>query len=155
MIDLYDELLSLIEKEEMFAFFDFSLSLPEGRTVSGLCEISKPKSADSKTHYIALMFLIDAVEEILCHVVDEHINKIDWDDLRDSVPKITSILPMPYLSEHSGIYAREVDIYLFDDNLTRPFIERFQPLLAEVMGFKAETPVFWDDPPRDETTGAA
>ncbi|MHC1729581.1 MAG: hypothetical protein AB9866_26855 [Syntrophobacteraceae bacterium] len=149
MIDLDEELLSLLENDEMFAFFDFSLTLPEERTVSGLCKISRPKSADFQSYYISLLFMIDAAESRVCHVIDEHINQINWEDLRDSMPEIISILSMPYLSERSGIYFREIDIYLAVDKLTRPFIARFHPLLAGAMGLKAETPTYWDDMPQD------
>lgn len=153
IIDLDEELLNLLKKEEMFAFFDFSLNLPEAGTASGLCKVSRPRSADSGSYYISLLFLIDADEQRMPRAIDERINKINWKDLSHSVPEIKSILPMPYLSVRAGIYAREIDIYLSVNELTRAFVTGFQPLLARAMGLNAEAPVFWDDMPRDEKLG--
>lgn len=153
IIDLDEELLNLLKKEEMFAFFDFNLNLPEGGTASGLCKVSRPKSADSGTYYISLLFLIDADEPAMSRAIDERINKIKWEDLSRSVHEIKSILPMPYLSVRAGIYAREIDIYLTVNELTRAFVTGFHPLLAQSMGLNAEAPVFWDDMPRGEKLG--
>ncbi|MEN6439241.1 MAG: hypothetical protein ABFD97_11755 [Syntrophobacter sp.] len=150
IIDLDKEFLDSFKKEEMFAFFDITLRLPEERTASGLCKVSKPKSSDSHSYYISLLFLIDDADGTLCQALDGHINRINWDDLNTCVPEIVSVLPMPYLSKRSGIYIREIAIYLTTDKLTRPFVAQLGPLLARTAGIKAEKPTFWDDMPRDE-----
>jgi hypothetical protein len=150
VIDLDEEFSTLLKKEKIFAFFDFSLSLPGDQTASGLCKISRPKSADSKSHYISLLFMVDAADDPKSRSINEHMNGIDWGELNKSVVEVTSVLPMPSLSQRAGIYIREVDIYLGGDNFERLFFEKLIVSLARVAGLNAETPVFWDDFPRAE-----
>lgn len=149
IIDLDEEFLSLFKKEEMFAFFDFGLDLPGDRTASGLCKISRPKAADSDSYYISLLFMIDAAEDAVCQAIHEHIDRINWRELEASVPEIVTVLSLPHTSPRSGIYFREIDIYLSGDKLTKSFFAQFHPRLAEVAAFQAASPIFWDDMPRD------
>lgn len=149
VIDLDEEFFELLKKEEIFAFFDFNLSLPADRTVSGLCKISRPKSADSGSHYFAMVFMLDAVDDTVCHAISGYFKAIDWEDLRRSVPGIVSFVAMPYLSQSAGIYIKEVDVYLASGNLTRHFLEGFHSSLAGVMKISAENPIYWDDIPQD------
>ena len=149
IIDLDEEFLNLFKKEEMFAFFDFSLGLPEDRTIPGLCKISRPKSAGANSYYISMLLMIDVDDDTMCRLVDEYMNKINWKDLNVSMPEIVSVLPMPRLSTRAGIYFREVYIYLTADKLTKSFFAQFHPLFAGVTGFRAATPIFWDDMPQD------
>lgn len=149
IIDLDEEFLDLFNKEEVYAFFDFSLSLSEERATTGLCKISKPRSAGSKSYYISLLFMIDVSDDAECKDVDEYMEKIDWMALKAAVPGIATILPMPHLSPRSGIYFKIVDVYLTGNQLTRSFLDGFHPLFAKVAGFRAETPVYWDDMPQD------
>ncbi len=149
IIDLDEEFFDLLKKEEIFAFFGFSLSLPEDRTVSGLCKISRPKSADPKLHYFAMVFMLDAVDETVCRAMNEHFKTIDWEALRGSVPGIVDFVAMPLLSQRAGIYIKEVDVYLTAGNLTKPFLEGFHSSLARVMKLGAEDPIYWDDIPQD------
>lgn len=154
VIDLDEEFFALLKKEEIFAFFDFSLSLPGDQTASGLCKISRPKSADSKSHYISLLFMLDAADDPTCQSINEYINGIDWEKLNKSVAGVASVVPMPYLSQRAGIYIREVDIFLAGDKVERLFVERLLSSLARVAGLKAETLIFWDDIPRTEEPAA-
>jgi len=148
VIDLDEEFLALLKEEEIFAFFDFSLSLPGGQTASGLCKISRPKSADSKSQYISLLFMLDAADDTKCQAINERLNGIDWDELRKSVAEVLSVVPMPYLSQRAGIYIREVDIYIPGHNPQRLFFENLLSSLATVVDLKAEAPTFWDDIPQ-------
>ena len=150
VIDLDEEFLTLARKEEMFAFFDFSLSLPGAQTASGLCKISRPKSADSKSHYISLLFMLDAADDPKCQSINEYVNRIDWEELNKSIAEVASVVPMPYLSKRAGLYIREVVIYLTGDNLERRFFAKLHSSLARVGGLKAETLIFWDDIPQAE-----
>lgn len=149
VIDLDEEFLDLLKREEIFAFFDFCLGLPADRTVSGLCKISRPKPADSGSHYFSMVFMLDAVDDTVCRAISEYFKVIDWEDLARSVPGIVSFAAMPYLSQHAGIYIKEVDVYLTAGNLTRPFLEGFHSSLARGMKIRAENPIYWDDIPQE------
>jgi hypothetical protein len=157
VIDLDEEFFSLLKKEAIFAFFYFSLNLPGDQTAMGLCKISRPKSHDSVSHYISLLFMLDATDAPQCQSIDAHISGIDWAEFTKSLVEVVSVVPMPYLSQRWGLYMREVDIYLAGGDLDRFLLEKLVSSLARVAELKAEEPVFWDDVPEPEElpTGAA
>ncbi len=149
VIDLEEEFLDLMKREEIFAFFDFSLSLPADSTVSGLCKISRPKPADSGSHYFSMVFMLDAADDRACRAINEYFKAIDWEELGRAVPGILSFAPMPCLSQRAGVYITEVDVYLTAGGLTKNFLERFHSALAEGMRIRAENPIYWDDLPQE------
>ena len=149
VIDLDEEYFDLLKKEEIFAFFDFSLRLPGDRNVSGLCKVSRPKSEGAGSHYFAMVFILDAADDAVCQALNEYFKAIDWEDLRGSVPGIVSFVAMPHLSQRAGVYIKEVDVYLTAGNLTRHFLEGFYSSLTGVMKISGENPIYLDDMPQD------
>ncbi|MDR3555295.1 MAG: hypothetical protein P4L55_11115 [Syntrophobacteraceae bacterium] len=156
VIDLDEEFFGLLKEEEIFAFFYISLNLPGDQTAMGLCKISRPKSHDSLSHYISLLFMLDAADAPKCQSIDAHISGINWTEFGQSLVEVVSVVPMPYLSQRAGLYIREVDIYLAGGDLDRSLLEKLVSSLARIAEFKAEEPVFWDDVPEPEElrTGA-
>lgn len=151
MIDLDQELLELFNKERMIAFFDFQVFPDKGDPCSGLCKISQPKSGSRKSRYISLLFLIDTPHDMAWKHVDAYAGRLDWNAFQHELPGAVTVLPIPHLHRSTGIYFKEVDIYINSSVSTekRYIANQLYPAVVKIMGLKGGEMVFWDDIPEN------
>jgi len=152
MIDLDKELLELFNKERMIAFFDFQVIQGRADPYSGLCKISQPKSGSRQSQYISLLFLIDAPDDTAWRQVDTYASRLDWNAFQRELAEVVTVLPIPHLHKSTGIYFKEVDIYLNNRvAIAKRFVmNQLYPAISKVMGLKGGEMVFWDDIPENK-----
>lgn len=147
VIDLDKQLRDLLKKEETMAFFDFELKAGTDASVSGVCKISKPKKGQSKSKYLAVLFIMDTPNEVARKKISAVFNSINWDMLKMRMPGFKSAFPIPYMTLSSEIYFMETDIYLANEIVPdQAYISsKLFPALTSVMGMKAGELVFWEE----------
>ncbi|MCX5814908.1 MAG: hypothetical protein NTX75_01520 [Proteobacteria bacterium] len=147
IVDLDEELTSLFDKEEMFAFFNLEVNTPSEKIVSGLCKVTKPKVGEAQSVYFSLLFILDIQDNETWREVDALINDIPWDSFERYSERIKYVLPMLSRSLSTGNYFKEVCIYLTSINdLTKQYIfNKVYSILPVVTNFKTGDLTFWDD----------
>ncbi len=110
-IDIIQEFVELYTHEETLAFFEFQISEGES-AVPGLCRISKPKSADGRSKYVSLTFTFDAPDERTRAVVDAALANLEDERLRELLPTVTAVVPLPPMTRSSETYVRQLDLML-------------------------------------------
>jgi len=146
-IDLEKQLRELLKREETMAFFDFELRAGTAGAVSGVCKISKPREGQSKSKYLALLFIMDTLNAEDRKKISAVFNDINWDLFRESMPGFKNAFPIPYMTLNSEIYFMETDIYLQKDVAPdQAYVSgTLFPALISVTGMKAGELVFWED----------
>lgn len=154
MIDLERQLLELFNKERMLAFFDFQVRIGESEPYSGLCKISQPKGGGSQSRYLSLLFLIDTPSDTAWQQVDGYVKAVNWNTFEGELPGVTTVLPIPHLHGGTGLYFKEVDLYLKSTvTVMRHFVmNRLYPAILRVMKVDGGEVVFWDDVPETRQT---
>ncbi len=152
IIDLKQQLIGLFEKEEVLAFFDFELAVAPGASVQGLCKISEPKAGTSKSNYLSLLFIIDAIDDAIEAKVDSYMKGILWHEFKNDISGIDMIVPMPNVSYGMRHYLKEVELYLGrQTQITPSFVScDLYPAIVKTLGCRGGEPVFWDDLPREK-----
>ncbi len=146
VIDLDKELADLFEKEDVFGFFDVSLTMGAAGTISGICKVSKPRGAKSEPKYFSLLFIIDIPDKDVKTEVEKHVSGIDWNAFVRISGNVQRVLPMMPRSLPSGTYFKEV--YIYPENMagfSKQYVfERLYPSIPAVTGFRTGEMVFWD-----------
>jgi hypothetical protein len=152
IIDLKQQLIGLFEKEEVLAFFDFELAVDPGASVQGLCKISEPKAGTSKSNYLSLLFIIDAIDDAIEAKVDLYMKGILWHEFKDRMSGIDMVVPMPHVSYGTRHYLKEVELYLGrKTQITPSFVSGdLYPAIVKTLGCRGGEPVFWNDLPREK-----
>ncbi len=152
MIDLDRQLRELFKKERMLAFFDFRVSLGGAEPLSGLCKISQPKGGSPQPQYLSLLFLIDTPNATDWQQVGDYTGHLNWDAFLRELPGVETVLPLPHLHRGTGIYFKEVDIYLNSaEQITKPYVlSKLYPAILRVMKLTGGEVVFWDDVPESK-----
>ncbi len=147
MIDLDRELLELFNKERMIAFFDYQVPQGEAPPLSGLCKISQPKSGTRQSRYVSLLFLMDTPDDVARQQVEAYVGWLDWNTFQHELRGVETVLPIPQVHKGSGIYLKEVDIYLDSGvSIVKQFVlNQLYPAILRVMRIRGGELVFWDD----------
>lgn len=147
IVDVRRQFIQLFAKEEMLAFFDFSLVLGERGSVAGLCKIAKPRGTPQGDSYLSLLFLIDAPDEETQEQVTRYARGIPWKDLERHLSGVQTVLSIPHLRPGMGFFYKETDIYFSGrKDLSKPFLSgSLFPAILKVTGFTAQELVFWED----------
>jgi len=159
-IDIMQEFVDLYGKEEMLAFFDFSIERPGKEPISGLCRISRPKSSSAKMQYLSLSFLADTPDEDAQSAIAAVLDRIDTDGLRRAVAEVSEVVTLPSVGRAADSYVGEADI-LLDVAPDKQFIAvRLLPAIRRLMQVKPTEVVWWaepepsDSPPARSAVGA-
>ena len=145
-IDIMQEFVDLYGKEEMLAFFDFTLARPGKEAIAGLCRISRPKSSSAKMQYLSLTFVADAPDEDARDAVAAALERIDGDSLRRAVAEVSEVVSMPGMGDASQTYVAQADI-LLDTAPDKQFIAlRLLPAIRRLMQVKPSEVVWWAEP---------
>ncbi len=149
-IELDRELRDLVTTEEVLAYFDFLLPLgaPGGtrQELEGLCKVSRPRERRSRSTYLSLIFIIDAHDAAAQARLNEHWGQIDW--VACTAPGIDCVLAIPHREPSSGVFLKEVDVYLEREQPPSAEFLRdvLQPALARTARFVPGELTIWDEP---------
>ncbi len=146
-INLDQEFLGLFSREEMLAFFDFQLAWTAGKTLEGLCKVSKPRLGEGKSQYISLLFIIDTPGQGAREQAAASLLKIDWNAAMEAIPGVDSVLAMPYQATVPDTCWVECDVYLNPGVVVgRSYLSgRLIPAVARAIGAALGEVVFWDE----------
>ncbi len=145
-IDIMQEVVDLYGREDMLAFFDFSIERHGQGAISGLCRISKPKQGSSQMPYLSLVFVVDTPDESSRRMIPTLIAKLEGDALRGLVPEVIEVVPMPAMGATGDNYVKQIDVLL--DAHVEPD-ERFiagmlLPAVRDATGLRTGELVWWD-----------
>jgi hypothetical protein len=153
-IDIMQEFVDLYGKEEMLAFFDFTVERPGAAPVSGLCRISRPKSSGAKLQYLSLSFVADTPDEAAHAAIGAVLGRLDTDSLHRAVAEVSEVVCMPSFGGASQSYIAQADI-LLDTVPDRQFIAlRLLPAVRRLMQVKPTEVVWWAEPTVSGTPAA-
>lgn len=154
-IDIMQEFVDLYGKEEMLAFFDFSIERPGMQAIAGLCRISRPKSSGAKMQYLSLTFVVDTPDESARDAVAAVLERIDADRLRRAVTGVSEVVSMPSMGGTAQTYVAQADI-LLDTVPDKQFIAlRLLPAIRSLMQVKPTEVVWWSEPAATPSPHAA
>jgi hypothetical protein len=145
-IDIMQEFVDLYGKEEMLAFFDFSIERPGKEAIAGLCRISKPKRSGPKMQYLSLTFVADAPDEPARSTIAAALERIDADSLRHAGAEVSEVVCMPGMGDPAQTYVAQADI-LLDTAPDEQFIAlRLLPAIRRLMQVQPTEVVWWAEP---------
>jgi hypothetical protein len=145
-IDIFREFVDQYAREDMLAFFEFTLDCADRGPVSGLCRISRPKAGSSSLKYLSLTFVLDTPDEAIRLPVQDSLARIEETRLRAALPQIAGVVPTPPISTSPEHYIKQIDILLgAAPTPDQRFIaERLVPALCEITEIKVNEISWWD-----------
>jgi hypothetical protein len=156
-IDVTKQLQDLLAREEMLAFFDFELELPEAKTVSGLCKVSRPKKGKARSKYVSLFFIVDTPGGEARAAVLSSLEGIQWDVLRGQLLGFEDALLLPATDVGSGDFVvSQVDLFVGEEiDLEKPYVlGQLHPAIVKAAGIISGDPVYFADPRPEQSAGA-
>ena len=155
VIDLRQQIVDLFNKEEMLAFFDFTLRVGASETATGLCKISRPKSGKSQAQYYSMLFMIDTSTEEIRMDVGRHMGSVNWEGLANEIPGIESVMSMRGVDLGPTVYFQETDVYVKKgtDITPRTIVGDVYPAVVKAAGLRAGELVLWEDLPVKNKAG--
>jgi len=154
-IDIMQDFADLYAREEMLAFFDFTIGRGEAPPISGLCRISKPKGSATSSHYLSLTFVIDAPDEATRKAAQEALDQLEPDRVRKALPEIREVITVPTINSGSENYVVQADL-LMQAAPGRPFIvQQLVPTIERTTGLKMTDFVWWQTTPSGSAKAAA
>jgi hypothetical protein len=146
-IDLMQDLANLYAREEMLAFFDFTVECRNGAPVCGLCRIARPKQASSGAHYISLTFVVDTPDEAARAAAQTAIDRIAPQPLRAVLPEVREVIAVPSINSTPDSYVAQADLLMHSDP-TRPFITgQLVPAVAKLARMTVTDLTWWSSSP--------
>jgi hypothetical protein len=109
--DIVQEFVDLYKREEMLAFFDFTLRHGSS-LVSGLCRISRPKSGSSGMSYVSLTFMADAEDPGARTALRQAMMRLESEQLKEPLPTVSEVLIVPIMEAGSATCVAQVDLLL-------------------------------------------
>ncbi len=144
-IDILQEFVDLYAREEMLAFFDFTLERAGRDPISGLCRISKPKSGRSKLQYLSLTFVVDTPDDDSRTRIRSALEKLDGEAMKEHVPAVVEVVPVPSLGTSSESYVTQADILLNAEPDEKFVSTQLVPAVRALTELKAAEVVWWGD----------
>jgi hypothetical protein len=145
-VDIYQEFVAQYAREEMLAFFEFTLE-PEGwGPVPGLCRISQPKQGSSSLRYLSLTFVVDTPDEKAKAAIERVLAHLSETTLQAALPQIAGLVATPSMHTGPEHYIKQIDILL--DARTIPdkrFIsEQLIPALQQIFPLQISEVSWWE-----------
>ena len=152
VIDLRQQVVDLFNKEEMLAFFDFSLEVGGTGTATGLCKVSRPKRAKSQARYYSMLFMIDTPDAAMRRDIGMYMGRVNWQGLADEIPGVESVLSMRGVDLGPTVFFQETDVYVKQgtDVTARYIANDVYPAVVKAVGLRPGELVFWEDLPVQE-----
>jgi hypothetical protein len=146
-IDILQGFAEAFANEDLLGFFEFTLARPGRDPIPGLCKISKPKSGSGQPAYLSLTFVVDTADEDARNRVEDALDRMADRELRDGLPQVTEVVPMPSMSTGTDSYVRQTDI-LFAPGVDpgQVFVtERLLPAIRSATQCTISEMVWWEE----------
>jgi hypothetical protein len=150
-IDIFQEFVAQYAREEMLAFFEFTLERGGQEPLSGLSRISQPKQGSSSLSYLSLTFVFDTPDEAARTASEHALAHLTETSLRAALPQATGLVPTPSMHTGPEHYIRQIDI-LLGANTTpdKHFIsESLVPALHKILPLQFSEVSWWEARPQD------
>jgi hypothetical protein len=155
-IDILQDFANIYAREEMLAFFDFAIDRSSGPAVTGLCRISRPKSAATGSHYLSLTFVVDAPDDEARQLAQAALDALEPEAVRQALPEIREVIAVPTINSSSESFIMQADLLMQMDPPRAFIAQQLVPLLGRLTGFKVTDFVWWKTPaPGASVAGAA
>lgn len=150
-IDIFQEFVAQYAREEMLAFFEFTLDLESQGSVSGLCRISQPKQGSSRLRYLSLTFVVDTPNEMARAAIEKVLTHQSETTLRAALPQAAGLVPTPSMHTGPEHYIRQIDVLLgAHTTLDKRFIgEHLVPALQQIFPLQISEVSWWKARPAD------
>jgi len=145
-IDIFQEFVAQSAREDMLAFFEFTLDLEGRGTAAGLCRLSQPKEGSSSLRYLSLTFVIDTPDEAAKGAIEHVLSRLEESRLRAALPQTTGVVPTPSIYTGPEHYIRQIDVLLGAGTTPdKRFIgERLLPALQSILSLTIGEVSWWD-----------
>jgi len=145
-IDIFREFIDQYAREDMLAFFEFTVNLAGQGLVPGLCRISQPKAGSSRLKYLSLTFVIDTPEEETRPPLQKVLSRIEETKLRTILPQVAGVVPTPTIYTGSEHYIKQIDVLLSDNSIPDQgfILEKLVPALREITQIEISEVSWWD-----------
>jgi len=145
-IDIFQEFVAQSAREDMLAFFEFTLDLEGRGAATGLCRLSQPKAGSSSLRYLSLTFVSDTSDEESKRAIEHVLSRLDESRLRTALPQTTGVVPTPSMHTGPEHHIRQIDILLSTGTLPdkRFIAERLLPALQRILPLTIGEVSWWD-----------
>jgi hypothetical protein len=147
-IDVTKQLQDVLKREEMLAFFDFRFDSETGKTISGLCKISRPRAGKARSKYVSLSFIMDTPNGEARGEARSKIERVRWENLKGQLVGLEDLLVLPSTDLGSGDFVvSELDLYVDGGvELERKYVfDELHPAIVKTVGITSGTPVYFLD----------
>ena len=145
-IDIFQEFVAQYAREEMLAFFEFTLDRGDKEPLSGLGRISQPKQGSSNLRYLSLTFVFDTPDEAAKTAIEHVLAHLTETSLQAALPQAAGLVPTPSMHTGPEHYIRQIDI-LLGANITpdKRFIsESLVPALQKIFPLQFGEVSWWE-----------
>jgi hypothetical protein len=145
-IDIMQEVIDLYGREEMLAFFDFSIERAGQAPLSGLCRISKPKD-EGRMRYLSLVFVVDTPDLPSQRFVPVLLGKLESGALRAHVAELAEAVIMPASPSRPENHVQQIDLLLDADvEPDERFLSgKLLPAIRSLTGLRTGELVWWNE----------
>ena len=143
VLDLAGEMSALFDQEEMLAFFDLRLRLPESLDVEALGRLSRAKTNSAGRRYLSLFCLVDTPQETVRRGIEECFRSAPWSAWGERFRSVEQVVPMPPMHASEDLYVVAVDIVLSDRDDAELVGLRLVETLGEVLPAEVGEIVHW------------
>ncbi|HKA54388.1 MAG TPA: hypothetical protein VKJ47_12070 [Candidatus Binatia bacterium] len=149
-IDILQEFVAQYAREEMLAFFEFTLERVGQEPLPGLGRISQPKHGSSSLRYLSLAFVFDTPNEAAKTAIEQVFAHLSETSLRAALPQAVGLVPTPPLHTGPEHYIRQIDILLGAHTVPdKRFIsESLAPALHKILPLQFSEVSWWEVRPQ-------
>jgi len=149
-IDILQEFVAQYAREEMLAFFEFTLERAGHEPLPGLGRISQPKQGSSSLRYLSLAFVFDTPNEAAKTAIEQVLAHLTETSLRASLPQAAGLVPTPSMHTGPEHYIRQIDILLGAHTTPdKRFIsESLMPALHKILPLQFSEVSWWEVRPQ-------
>lgn len=145
-IDLVGQIKTLINEEDLLAYYDFHFLLPGGRDITGLCKISAQERRGMRLEGLTVLFILDLPDKTAQREVDDHFTHAPWDSLVDRLPGLKVAVPMPLMVLSATGVIKQVDLAVHLDYYTEAYVtDKLFPLVNQTAGLSPGELSFWKE----------
>ena len=145
-VDIFQEFVAQYAREEMLAFFEFTMDLEASGSAPGLCRISQPKQGSSRLRYLSLTFVVDTPNEAARVVIQHALAHLTEATLQAALPQAAGVVPTPSMHTGPEHYIKQIDILLGTGAIPdkRFIAESLLPALQQIFPLKISEVSWWD-----------
>lgn len=145
--DVQQELSDFFSSEQFLAFFDFHLPGAGGKTLTGLCKVSRPVSSKPGINYLCLTFIVDTPNQDAEKNIEQLLGKLDLKAFRGQLPTLQSMTSVPASMRRAENYIHQMDLIFprVGEVDLREVVPMILFTVRKATGMKTESPQWWDE----------